>query len=105
MRSLLKSPLFYGVIYVILYFIGYIVPVSYTHLDVYKRQEISYLLNGEEIKALINKTTKKNFFVKKHSHGQKESTLEFNTRQDIVFSGDYENLIKNSQYDQSSKDN
>ncbi len=71
----------------------------------YQGKEISYFLNGEEIKALINKTTKKNFFVKKHSHGQKESSLEFNTRQDIVFSGDYENLIKNSQYDKSSKDN
>lgn len=65
----------------------------------YQGKEISYLLNGEEIKALINKTTKKNFFVKKHSHGQKESTLEFNTRQDIVFSGDYIDMVSNTLYD------
>ena len=37
----------------------------------YQGKEISYLLNGEEIKALINKQREK-FFVKKHSHGQKD---------------------------------
>ena len=33
----------------------------------YQGKEISYLLNGEEIKALINSTTRKNFRAYQHS--------------------------------------
>ena len=46
MRSLLKSPLFYGVIYVILYFIGYIVLAyyNYTYFGVIKLISIIIIL-------------------------------------------------------------
>ena len=51
----------------------------------YQGKEISYLLNGEEIKALINKTTRKNFTQLRHSHGQLETFNEFKKKTRYCF--------------------
>ena len=68
----------------------------------YQGKEISYLLNGEEIKALINKTTRKNFTQLRHSHGQLETFNEFKKRQDIAFSNDFIPLISNANFKRQS---
>ena len=46
MKNLLKSPLFYGVIYVILYFIGYLVLAhyNYTYFGIIKLVSIIIIL-------------------------------------------------------------
>ena len=64
----------------------------------YQGKEIKYLLNGDEINALINNTTKHNFRSYQHS-GKYENKKGFKTRQDIAFSGDYLNLIEDMSYD------
>ncbi len=66
----------------------------------YQGKEISYLLNGEEIKALINQTTKRNFRAYQHS-GKYETNKAFRTRQNIAFSGDYIDMISNTSYNYS----
>ena len=67
----------------------------------YQGKEISYLLNGDEINALINTTTRKNFKAYQHS-GKFEKKRAFHTRQDIAFSGDYLDLVSNGKYDYST---
>ena len=64
----------------------------------YQGKEISYLLNGEEIKALINQTTRKNFRAYQHS-GKYETNKSYRNRQNIVFSGDYIDMVSNTLYD------
>ena len=64
----------------------------------YQGKEISYLLNGEERKALINQTTRKNFRAYQHS-GKYETNKSYRTRQNIVFSGDYIDMVSNTLYD------
>ena len=46
MKNLLKSPLFYGVIYIILYFIGYLVLAhyNYTYFGIIKSVSIIIIL-------------------------------------------------------------
>lgn len=63
----------------------------------YQGKKISYLLNGEEIKALINKTTRENYRAYQHS-GKIEYRKAYNTRQNIAFSGDYMSLISNASH-------
>ena len=63
----------------------------------YQGKEISYLLNGEEIKALINSTTRKNFRAYQHSD-KFEYRNAYNARQDIAFSDDYISLISNASH-------
>ena len=67
----------------------------------YRGQKISYLLNGDEINALINTTTRKNFKAYQHS-GKFEKKRAFHTRQDIAFSGDYLDLVSNGKHDYST---
>ena len=63
----------------------------------YQGKEISYLLNGEEIKALINQITRKNY--KAYQHSDKfECRNAYNTRQDSAFSDDYISLISNASH-------
>ena len=45
----------------------------------YQGKEISYLLNGEEIKALINQKTRRNFRAYQHS-GKYETKKSYNAR-------------------------
>lgn len=67
----------------------------------YQGKEISYLLNGEEIKALINQTTRKNY--KAYQHSDKfECRNAYNTRQDIAFSNDFIPLISNANFKRQS---
>lgn len=66
----------------------------------YQGKEISYLLNGEEIKALINSTTRINFRAYQHS-GKFETNKSYRTRQNIAFSGDYIDMISNIPYNYS----
>ena len=66
----------------------------------YQGKEISYLLNGEEIKALINSTTRINFRAYQHS-GNFETNKSYRTRQNIAFSGDYIDMISNIPYNYS----
>lgn len=63
----------------------------------YQGKEVNYLLNGEEINAAINHITRNNFKARQHSN-KYESNKAFKTRNDIVFSGDYMNLISNIPY-------
>ena len=71
--------------------------------DCYQGMDISYLLNGNEVSALINSRTKKNFIARGHS-GTYERNREYNTRQDIAYSGDYLNLISNLEYQYSQSE-
>ena len=68
MKNLLKSPLFYGVIYVILYFIGYIVLAyyNYTYFGIIKLiSTIIILIYLSKPYCYINIT---NFFIKLHKN-------------------------------------
>ena len=64
----------------------------------YQGKEISYLLNGEEIKALINQKTRRNFRAYQHS-GKYETKKSYNARQNIAFSGNYIDMVSNTLYD------
>lgn len=66
----------------------------------YQGKEISYLLNGEEIKALINQKTRRNFRAYQHS-GKYETKKSYNARQNIAFSGNYIDMISNTSYNYS----
>lgn len=68
----------------------------------YQGKELTYFLNGEEISAIINKTTRKNFTTFSHSHSNPERYREYKTRQDIACSGDYLELIQNMEYQRSA---
>lgn len=63
----------------------------------YCGKEISYLLNSNEIKALIDKVTRHNFQSRIHA-GKPEPHSLFNKKQDIAFSGDYIPLISDANY-------
>ena len=69
----------------------------------YQGKEISYLLNGEEIKTLINSTTRRNFKAYQHS-GKFETSKAYNIRQNIAFSDDYIDMISNTSYDFSKNE-
>lgn len=70
----------------------------------YQGKEISYLLNGQEIKALIDYVTRENLKAKKHGSFKSEKRKEFNKKQDIVFSGDYEKLITSMDFQGTYKE-
>lgn len=70
----------------------------------YIGKEIHYLLNGKEINAIVNSITRRNFFAIRHGFNQKESYKEINIKHNIVFSGDFINLISNAKYNSSNKE-
>ena len=67
----------------------------------YQGKEIGYLLNGTEIKALIDSISRKNINAKKHTGYKSENRREFNKKQDVVFSGDYLELVDNMNYQET----
>lgn len=64
----------------------------------YVGKKVDLLINKEIIKANINKFTRKNVLAKVHHGYNQETNSEFNTRIDIIASGDYITLIKNALY-------
>ena len=71
----------------------------------YQGKEITLIRCGNSISALINRITRNNHTVKRHSHNQRESNLEYKKRQDLTFSGDYLELISDLTYVNSQRDN
>ncbi len=69
----------------------------------YQGKEISYLLNGDEINALITQKTRKNFLSRHHSE-YVEHKRSFNTKIDIAFSGDLKELMENANYTASARE-
>ena len=62
------------------------------------------MLNNEEIKAVINKITRKNFGTRIHSKYKSENISEFQKKHDIAFSNDYLSLISNMKYQSTSNE-
>ena len=71
--------------------------------DEYQGKEISCILNGEEVLAVVNAYTRKNYIARGHS-GYYESNKEYRTRQDIAYSGDYLNLLNSTEYQYSTQE-
>lgn len=71
----------------------------------YQGKEISYFLNKNEIKAVINKFTRKNFLISKHGGKENETMSELKAKENIVISNGLDPLIYNFNFKARRKDN
>lgn len=67
-------------------------------MNEYQGKEISYLLNGKEIKAVINSTTRKQFFARQHAGISTERDKERKLRFDLIYDSGFDTAINSAFY-------
>lgn len=72
--------------------------------DYYTGNTVKYFINGKFVDALIDDTTKNNFFAPSHKGHRSETRRALRLRCNIACNGEYLNLIGNMKYKYSKKE-